>query len=78
MKIDATKQVIDFLQSKNKIEIVSDADWTALMTFPAAAGTQSQVDAGTTKTTPGTVNAWLKVTIAGTVYFIPAYTSKTT
>jgi len=47
------------------------------MYFDAAAGTHRAVDAGTTKTTPGTVNAWVKIDINGTTYYIPAYTSKT-
>lgn len=47
------------------------------MYFDAAAGTHKAVDAGTTKTTPGTVNAWVKIDVNGTTYYIPAYTSKT-
>lgn len=50
----------------------------ALARFDAVAGTHKAVDAGTTKTSPGTVNAWVKINIAGTIYYIPAYTSKTT
>lgn len=46
--------------------------------FNAAAGTHKAVDSGTTKTTPGTVNAWPKINIDGTIHYIPAYTSKTT
>lgn len=45
--------------------------------FDAAAGTHKAVDSGTTKTTPGTVDAWVKVNINGTVYYQPCYTSKT-
>jgi len=47
------------------------------MYFDAAAGTHKAVDAGTTKTTPGTVNAWVKIDVNGTTYYVPAYTSKT-
>ena len=54
---------------------VTDA---AIMRFDAAAGTHLAVDSGSTKTTPSTVDAWLKVNINGTIYFVPAYTSKTT
>jgi hypothetical protein len=54
---------------------VTDA---AALSFPAAAGTHKAVDAGTTKTTPGTVNAWMKINVNGTIYYLPAYTSKTT
>lgn len=50
---------------------------SAVMRFNAAAGTHKAVDGATTKTTPGTVNAWVKININGTLYFIPAYTSKT-
>lgn len=45
--------------------------------FNAAAGTHKAVDSGTTKTTPGTVDAWVKVNINGTIYYMPCYTSKT-
>lgn len=44
--------------------------------FDAAAGTHKAVDSGTTKTTPGGVDAWMKININGTIYYIPAYTSK--
>jgi hypothetical protein len=54
---------------------VTDA---AVMRFDAAAGTHLAVDSGTTKTSPGTVDAWVKVNINGTIYFLPGYTSKTT
>jgi len=46
--------------------------------FDAAAGTHSALDSGTTKTTPGSVDAWMKVNINSTIHYIPAYTSKTT
>lgn len=45
--------------------------------FDAAAGTHKAVDAGTTKITPGGVDAWVKVNVNGTIYYMPAYTSKT-
>lgn len=54
---------------------VTDA---AVMRFDAAAGTHKAVDSGTTKTTPGTVDAWVKVNVNGTLHYLPAYTSKTT
>ena len=54
--------------------VVTDA---AVIVFDAAAGTHKAVDAGTTKTTPGTVNAWMKINVNGVIYYIPAYTSKT-
>ena len=54
--------------------VVTDA---ALARFDAAAGTHAAVDSGTTKTTPGSVDAWLKMNINGTIYYVPAYTSKT-
>ncbi len=46
--------------------------------FDAAAGTHKAVDAGTTKITVGAVDAWIKVNVNGTLYYMPAYTSKTT
>lgn len=54
--------------------VVTDA---ALVRFDAAAGTHKAVDSGTTKTTPGGVDAWIKYNINGTIYYVPAYTSKT-
>jgi hypothetical protein len=53
---------------------VTDA---ALVRFDAAAGTHKALDSGTTKSTPGSVDAWVKVNINGTIYYLPAYTSKT-
>lgn len=49
-----------------------------VMRFDAAAGTHKAIDSGTTKTTPGTVDAWMKQNINGTIYYMPMYTSKTT
>ena len=46
--------------------------------FDAAVGTHKALDAATTKTTPSTVNGWLKLDVNGTTYFVPMYTSKTT
>ncbi len=46
--------------------------------FDAAAGTHKAVDSGSTKTTPGTVDAWLKYNVNGAIYYSPLYTSKTT
>ena len=48
-----------------------------LVRYNAAAGTHKAVDSGTTKTTPGTVDAWEKRNVNGTVYYCPLYTSKT-
>lgn len=45
--------------------------------FDAAAGTHKAVDSGSTKTTPGGVDAWVKVNVNGTVLYMPCYTSKT-
>lgn len=45
--------------------------------FDAAAGTHKAVASGTTKTTPGGVDAWVKVNINGTIHYMPAYLSKT-
>lgn len=54
--------------------VVTDA---CLVRFDAAAGTHKAVDSGTTKTTPGAVDAWIKVNVNGTIHYIPTYTSKT-
>ena len=45
--------------------------------FDANAGTHKAVDSGSTKSSPGTVSAWMKINVNGTVYYVPAYTSKT-
>lgn len=44
----------------------------------AAIGTHKMIDAGTTKTSPGTVTAWEKKNINGTIHYTPLYASKTT
>ena len=75
MKIDVKKQLINYDDSQ-RLEFETGPD--EVFRFPAAAGTHSTVDAGTTKTTPGTVNAWVVININGTEHYIPAYTSKTT
>lgn len=49
----------------------------ALVRFDAAAGTHKAVDDATTKTTPGGVDAWVKINVNGTLLYMPAYTSKT-
>lgn len=54
---------------------VTDA---CIMRFDAAPGTHKAIDAGTTKTTPGTVDAWRKDNANGTIYYSPMYLSKTT
>lgn len=45
--------------------------------FNAAAGTHKAVDAATTKTTPGGVDAWIKMNLNGTLIYVPGYLSKT-
>lgn len=45
--------------------------------FDANAGTHEAVDSGSTKSSPGTVSAWMKINVNGTIYYVPAYTSKT-
>lgn len=49
-----------------------------LFSTDAAVGTHKLLDAGSTKTTPGTVNGWIKINVNGTLYYVPMYTSKTT
>jgi hypothetical protein len=48
-----------------------------VLRFNAAAGTHEATVGATTKTTPGSVQAWVKININGTVHYIPAYTSTT-
>lgn len=45
--------------------------------FNAAAGTHKAVDAGTTKATPGAVDAWVKFNINGAVFYFAGYANKT-
>lgn len=54
--------------------VLTDA---CIFRFDAAAGTHKAVDSGSTKTSPGTVSAWMKNNVNGTIYFTPMYTSKT-
>jgi hypothetical protein len=63
----------------NNVLLQSSAALTdaCVMRFDAAAGTHKAIDSGTTKTSPGAVSAWMKININGTLYYIPAYTSKT-
>jgi len=52
-------------------------DEACVFKFDAAAGTHKAVDGSSTKSTPGSVNAWMKINVNGTVHYVPAYTSKT-
>jgi hypothetical protein len=54
--------------------VVTDA---CAIRFDAAAGTHKAVDGSSTKSTPGGVDAWIKLNINGSLYFMPAYLSKT-
>jgi hypothetical protein len=45
--------------------------------FNAAPGAHKAVDSSTTKSNPGSVSGWIKVNMNGTLYYVPAYTSKT-
>jgi hypothetical protein len=52
----------------------------AVMRFDDVPGTHKALDTGypgTTKASPGNVDAWIKVNINGTIYYVPAYASKT-
>lgn len=53
---------------------VTDA---ALLRFDAAAGTHKALAGASVKATPGSVDAWVKVNINGTLAYIPAYLSMT-
>jgi hypothetical protein len=48
----------------------------AVMRFDVAAGTHKALDSGNATTNIGTVGAWVKINIAGQIYYIPAYTGK--
>ncbi len=49
----------------------------AVFRFNAAIGTHKAIDSGSTKTSPGTVTAWMKVNLNSTIHYIPCYSSKT-
>tara|TARA_R100001530_G_scaffold126740_1_gene95687 strand:+ start:240 stop:1619 length:1380 start_codon:yes stop_codon:yes gene_type:complete len=49
----------------------------AVFEFDYDEGSHKAVDGATTKTTPGAVQAWMKININGDIHYIPAYTSKT-
>ena len=48
-----------------------------VLSFTLGAGAHPAVNSGTTKTTPGTVDAWMVLDVNGTTYYSPLYTSKT-
>jgi hypothetical protein len=66
----------NYFQINNPLGTSTITD-AAVMTFNAAIGTHKAVASGTTKTSPGTVTAWIKVNINGTLHYIPAYASQT-
>jgi len=74
MKLDVKKQLINY-DGNERLEFETGPD--EMFRFPAAAGTHSVVDAGTTKVTPGTVNSWIVINVNGVEHYIPSYTSKT-
>lgn len=45
--------------------------------YDANPGTHKALDSGSTKATPGGVDAWEKVSVNGTIYYRPLFTSKT-
>lgn len=55
--------------------LVGDA---CIVRFNANAGSHAALDIGTTKSSPGSVSAWMKFNINGAVYYCPLYLSKTT
>lgn len=62
--------------SMDGTRVVGDAAANVLA-FQLGAGTHPAVNSGTTKTTPGGVDAWMVVDVNGTTYYSPLYTSKT-
>ena len=72
----------NYLEFKNPVVTVTGTGSlsitnAAAMQFDASASTHKALSPATTKTTPGGVDAWIKVNINGTVYSIPAYLSQT-
>ena len=45
--------------------------------IPSDTGIQPTTNNGTTKTTPGSVDKWMLLTVGGTTYYTPLYLSKT-
>ena len=72
----------NYLDLSNVLETETSGTITiidgAAIAFDAAVGTHVAIDSGTTKSSPGTVDAWMKININGTIYYVPSYTSKTT
>lgn len=66
----------DWIELDNPTGAATITDATVFY-FNAAAGTHKCIDAGTTKTSPGTVTAWVKFNINGTIYYGNCYSSKT-
>jgi lysophospholipase L1-like esterase len=54
--------------------VITDA---TVFRFDDVVGTHKALGAGSTKTTPGTVDGWMKVNVNGTLYYVPMYTSTT-
>lgn len=67
----------NYINLENPTAGVGSITAACVFRFDAAPGTHRAVDSGTTKTTPGTVNAWEKRNVNGTIYYVPMYTSKT-
>lgn len=61
----------------NQVTGTSTVTDAPLFRFDAAIGTHKTVNSGTTKTSPGTVTAWIVININGTLHYIPCYASKT-
>jgi hypothetical protein len=66
----------NYLQLSQPTGAATITDAAALY-FNAAAGTHKATLAATTKATPGAVDAWVKININGTLYYMPAYLSST-
>lgn len=70
----ARHNYIDVLTPTTTNVTVTDA---CVFRFNASPGTHKAIDSGTTKASPNEVQAWIKININGTIYYVPAYTSKT-
>jgi hypothetical protein len=67
----------NYLSILNPITTNVNVTDACLFRFDGNPGTHKALAAGTTKSNMSSVNAWLKVNVNGTIYYIPAYLSTT-
>lgn len=68
----------NFIDLNNVASADSTITNSFVFRFDANPGTHYAISGSSTKTTPGTVDAWFKVNIADTIHYVPLYTSTLT